>query len=395
MMKAFTVVKFFRSNRLLINPVIFSNKFNFHKYFVLRNFSLMESLDKNQIQKANEETSRKLASVQIVEDIKPHLNSNHLALATVLGWQVVIKKEEVKVGDKIVYFEIDSILPEKEWSNFLKVKKFKIKTIKLCGEISQGLIMPLKILSDNGEVNPDDFTPGQDLTNLIGVKKHQTETELTSEQIACSFPLEHIEKSDEPRIQSEPQILIGFKGKPYYATLKYDGTSSTYLVDPNNKEEFYVCSRNLRRQYIKKSDEIYSFIADKYKIREKLLAEDCRYAIQGEIYGPKVAKNLLGVKNQTMAVFNARDLKEKRYLDCEELEALCKKLDLPMVEIIEKGEDFNYSLNELKEKSKGNYPNTKNPREGLVFRLTQNWYSEKRNSFKIINDDFLVKHDAK
>lgn len=360
----------------------------------------MEQLNQQQIEAANEETSRKLASVQIIQEIKPHLNSDNLALATVLGWQVVIKKEEVKVGDKIVYFEIDSILPEKEWSNFLKEKNFKIKTIKLRGEVSQGLIMPLKILDEFQEINQDDFVTGQDLTKLIGVKKHQTDIEgrgSSNEQVS-SFPIDLIDKSDEPRIQSEPQILERFKGKPYYATLKYDGTSSTYLVDPSNRGEFYVCSRNFRREYIENSnDEVYSIIADKYKIREKLLAEDCRYAIQGEIYGPKVAKNLLGVKNLSLAVFNAKDLKEQRYLECEELENLCKKLDLPMVEIIETGENFEYTINDLKQKSKGYYPNTKTPREGLVFRLSQNWYSQnqKRCSFKIINDDFLVKHDSK
>jgi len=85
----------------------------------------------------NNNRSRKLASVQLVEEVKIHTNANSLELALILGWQVVIKKDEVKKGQKVVYFEIDSILPDKPWSQFMRERKFRIKTIKLRGEISQ------------------------------------------------------------------------------------------------------------------------------------------------------------------------------------------------------------------------------------------------------------------
>jgi ATP-dependent RNA circularization protein (DNA/RNA ligase family) len=94
-------------------------------------------------------------------------------------------------------------------------------------------------------------------------------------------------------------------------------------------------------------------------------------------------------------VFNAKDLKENRYLNMDELQALCSKLSLPMVEILETGLEFNYNLEQLKNLSKGNYPNSKYPREGIVFRLQKDWNSGHRSSFKIINDDFLIKQDGK
>lgn len=94
---------------------------------------------------------RKLASVQVVEAIVPHPNANALQLAKVLGWQVVIRMDEVKAGDKIVYCEIDSLLPgSAEWLPEAIKKRvaeqtskewFRIKTIKLRGELSQGLIV--------------------------------------------------------------------------------------------------------------------------------------------------------------------------------------------------------------------------------------------------------------
>jgi RNA ligase (TIGR02306 family) len=333
---------------------------------------------------------RKLASIQVVSDIKIHLNADRLALAKVLGWQVVIQKEEFKIGQKVVYFEIDSLLPEKPWSEFMRARQFRVKTVKLRGEISQGLILPLKILGD--DANENDFEIGQNLTELIGVNKYEDDADHKSETEGktSNFPSHLVEKTDEPRIQSIPYMIEKFMGQSYYASLKYDGTSATYLIDPNNKETFYICSRNLTKEYV--PGELYSRIADEFKIKENLLKNDCRYAIQGEIYGPKISKNYHQAKKTSFAVFNIKDLIENRFLDMQELVDTCKKLNLPMVEIVEKSESFNYSLEELKNLSKGNYPGTKNPREGLVFRLQNEWNKDYRLSFKIINDDFLVKH---
>jgi RNA ligase (TIGR02306 family) len=335
-------------------------------------------------------SKRKLASIQEVAEINPHLNSDRLALAKILGWQVVIKKEEFQIGEKVVYFEIDSLLPDKPWSEFIKAREFKVKTIKLRGEISQGLILPLKILGDN--INEDDYQIGENLTEVIGVTRFDHDAEYKSAIVVktSTFPDFFVEKTDEPRIQSNPGILNKFTGQSYYATLKYDGTSATYLIDPKDPEQFYICSRNLTRDY--DPNDIYSTIADEYKIKENLLKFDCRYAIQGEIYGPKISKNYLQASKVSFVVFSIKDLVSNIFLDMQELIDTCKKLNLRIVEIVEVGESFNYSVEELKKLSKGNYPGTKNPREGLVFRLQKEWNKLYRLSFKIINDDFLIKH---
>jgi RNA ligase (TIGR02306 family) len=343
----------------------------------------------------NETTTRKLASVQIIKDIVEHTNSDNLALAKVLGWQVVVKRNEFKPGQKIVYFEIDSLLPDKTWCDFMKNCDFKVKTIKLRGEISQGLILPLSILGDN--INESDNDEGKNLTDELGIVKYKIDAE---ESITIkrggnvikikveTFPTHLIEKTDEPRIQSEPKILKLFEGKPYYAALKYDGTSGTYILNPNTND-FYICSRNNIREHTE--GDCYTDAADKYQIKEKLLAQKNKYALQCEVYGPTINNNYLAVDNQKIAVFTIKDLTEGRFLDYDEFCAKCKELDLPMVEVMEEGDSFNYTIDELKVKSKGVYVNTKNPREGLVFRLKSDWYGTKRASFKIINDDYLVK----
>jgi len=247
-------------------------------------------------------------------------------------------------------------------------------------------------------------------------KKLKSQMQVEQKRVDTTFPSHlGIPKTDEPRIQSAPELLEAFKGKPYYATLKYDGSSATYCFDitkPNeNSYEFCICSRN----YI--SPESYYDRAEKiYDIRNKLQKAGHHIAIQCEIYGPKIAKNPLQKKELSIAVFNVFDINEKRFFDLDEMEKFCKEYDLPLVEILEKGENFNYaSVEELIQLAKGNYEGTNNPREGVVFRTQKEFhiiYDEeeicdqlgnislqeklkhleklKRKSFKIINDDYLI-----
>ena len=95
---------------------------------------------------------RKLAHIELIESLKPIIGADKIEVATVLGWECVVKKDEFKVGDKIIYIEVDSVLPEKPEFEFLRDRKFKIKTIKLKGQISMGLILPLNILKKYGKL---------------------------------------------------------------------------------------------------------------------------------------------------------------------------------------------------------------------------------------------------
>jgi len=350
------------------------------------------------VKQNDDECLRKLASVQLIDEIKYHSNADSLELAIIGGWQVVIRKDDgFKAGDKIIYFEIDSLLPkEKEWAKPFEKNKFRIKTIKLRKELSQGLILPLSILGK--DVDFSKFEVGKDLTKDLDVTKYENDSEEPyngGKNKVSGFPSHFgIEKTDEPRIQSNVKYLEIFKGQPYYASLKYDGTSSTFFVDPMKKNEFYICSRNQRVT----SDDtdltcVYSQAATKFNLKEKLTSLGCKYAIQGEIYGPKIQNNLLKKKDLCLSVFSIFDFDTQKFVDMQELIDICQKLDLQMVEIIEKGDSFNYNMHQLKEKSKGLYEGTTNFREGLVFRLQKNWHDHDKSSrcsFKIINDDFLL-----
>ena len=83
----------------------------------------------------------KLASVEIIKNLKPHPNADKIELAQILGWQTVVKKETYKEGDKVIFIVIDSIIPNTEWSAFLQDKTdsnkpIRLKMIKLRGEHS-------------------------------------------------------------------------------------------------------------------------------------------------------------------------------------------------------------------------------------------------------------------
>lgn len=120
----------------------------------------------------------KLASVEKIINIQPIPNADAIETATVLGWEVVIKKGEYKVGDLCAYIQIDTIVPDKPEFEFLRERKFRVRTIKLRKQISQGLIVPLPI---NSRGFTTQWNEGDDLTDVLGIIKYSKEPEMIEE----------------------------------------------------------------------------------------------------------------------------------------------------------------------------------------------------------------------
>ena len=132
-----------------------------------------------------------------------------------------------------------------------------------------------------------------------------------------------------------------------------------------------VCSRNIVIDKDEKKN-IYWDTAIKYDIQKKLEKFEGKYAIQGEIYGPKINKNRLEEKEIKIAVFTIKNVIDNYYLDFKELVQVCKDMGLPMVEVIEEG-IFKYkTMEEIVEKGKGFYPITKYPKKGIFYRSKKN-----------------------
>ncbi|KAM3094772.1 RNA ligase (ATP) [Phormidesmis sp. 146-12] len=324
---------------------------------------------------------RKLVSVQTIAKLEPISGADFIEKATVMGWSLVVKKGEFEVGDRCAFFEIDSVLPEKDWSEFMRPSKFRVKTKKMKGVLSQGLALPLS--SCLPAQSSFDYQVGDDMTQLCEVIKFEPVIPEDSKDQAAGFP-SFVPKTDEIRVQSAIAVLDELRGKTVYFSLKCDGTSATYA---KLDDKLYVCSRNYE---LKPSQNAYWQMVDQYNLTQ--LPDG--FAVQGEICGPGIQKNRLGLKGLDLFVFSVFDIQAGRFLDFDSLCKFCTKWGLQTVPILSVGQPFNYSLEDLLTLAEGYYEDTKNHREGIVVRPIVETHSQVLQgqlSIKVINNQYLLK----
>ncbi|MCL2632757.1 MAG: 2'-5' RNA ligase [Coriobacteriia bacterium] len=338
---------------------------------------------------------RKLVSIQIVKDIRPIASADSIELVTILGWGVVTKKNEFSIGQKCVFFEVDSFLPTEERFEFLRSSSyrkndfmgegFRLKTAKLRGEMSQGLAMPLSDfpeLSENIEIDTD-------LAEILGVRKWEApETESSFGTIAESFPT-WVSKTDETRVQSAEGVIAELHGKPYYISTKLDGTS----ISMGRKDgEFWVAGRNaLHKDDGKSSAWKY---ARKMNIEVSSETWEKDYTIQGEFCAGGIQGNKLRLTEPKWFIFNVIDPDTNKRLPLPEMLEFCENLGLATVPIEETGDSFDYtSISSLLDRAEGQY-DSGTTKEGIVIRSIAPMYSETLRSdmsFKVINNKYLLK----
>jgi len=329
--------------------------------------------------------NRKLASVQEIKAIMPIDGADFIEQAQVLGWSMVVKRGEFKAGDHAIMFEIDSVLPDQPVFEFMRASKFRVRTKRMKRVLAQGLCLPLSAFPDVTK----DAEIGTDVTALLGVTKYEPPEDSSVGGIARgNFPA-YVSKTDETRIQSVPSVLDELRDVPCYVSVKQDGTSATYVV---HGEDQLVCSRNMA---LNESDtNVHWIIQRRYDILGKLKARGGSWAMQGEICGPKIQANRLGLVESEFYCFNVFDIGNGRYLDFADLQRFCVDLGVKTVPI----EDANFSLAghtvaSMLELAQGQYPSGL-PREGIVIRPLVETFSYRlhgRASFKVINNAFLLK----
>jgi RNA ligase (TIGR02306 family) len=330
---------------------------------------------------------RALVTIQRVKAVTAIPNSDFLETAHVMGWQCVVKKNEFKTGDLGVYFEVDSFLPVDPRYEFLRDSSyrenedngggFRIRTVKMRGQLSQGLFLALPLFPELGGSGE-----GSDVTEKLGVKKwYVPETAGAGGAIIGERPY-GIPASDEIRIQSAPELLDSLRGKPYYITTKMDGTSGiVYYIDG----KIGCCSRN--KEIKDEADALYWAPVYKYGLKEKLARYGKNIVLTGEICGPGIQKNRLRLSALEWYVFDVKDWDSGRYLPYGEALGLCSSFGVPFVPLEEQGGSFAYTLEELLEKARGKYPSGLD-KEGIVVRDAD---SPKAVSFKVLNNDALLK----
>lgn len=337
---------------------------------------------------------RKLATIQEIKEILPIENADLIELVKILGWKCIVKKNEFKIGDRGVYFEVDSFLPMEEKYNFLKNsyrknnfmgEGYRIKTMQLKGELSQGLFLPLVLFN---EFDLENMETGKDVTELLGIKKWDVpEIENISGKIIGIKPF-NIPTTNELRVQSYEILLEKIKGKPYYISTKMDGTSCSIYY---NEGKLGVCGRN----YEYKDTENCSMwkYVHKNNILEKMHKYNRNIVLQGEFCGEGIQKNRLRLKNPEYYIFDIIDLDKVKRLNYKDLIETTQTLGMKTVPIEEVGEKFEYNLEEILERAKGKYESGLD-KEGIVVRpLIQEFVPDihTKLSFKVLNNNFLIK----
>lgn len=354
---------------------------------------------------------RTLASIQTIADIMPIEGRDRIVLATVLGWHVIVTKD-FNVGDRVVFCEIDSVLPEKPEFEFLRSKNFRIRTMKMAGVISQGICFPLDILPEQYR----SLDVGEDVTNIIGVKQYEPTMDKEEELKACGqksvkhYPAllmrfrwfrslvlpkktkggwpDFISKTDETRIQNMPWICED--KREWTATEKIDGQSGTFALVRHkglfrDKFEYIVCSRNLRLMHPDNSS--YWKVSEKYQIENALknmIGDREWIAIQGECVGPKIQKNKYGLTDYDLYVFNL--LYPTGRVDSVRAKSICENRGLNFVPIINKNYVLPDTVDEILDYANGQSLLADTLREGIVFRSTDG-----KQSFKAVSPEFLLK----
>lgn len=391
---------------------------------------------------------RSLAHVEKVSWIKPIEGADNIEVIGVLGWVCIAKIGEFKKGDLCVYIEIDSKVPEKEWSEFLRGKHFKIKTMKLnrFNVISQGIALPLGIF--DVDIPKEE---GTDVTELLEIKysnpkdqkrksegpdkydvmiqrnkklfekswakwlmKRQWGKKLMFALFGDEKDVEHrfpkkfpnISKTDQERCENMPNILSD--KTPFVRTQKCDGSSATYILEVLNSRfghesyEFYVCSRNLRvfknEDPLIDDDNPYWDVAAKYDIENKLMDylkkhKGCEYVCwQGEICGPKIQGNPHNLSENHLYLFHMID-SENGMFDIRDAKELWDEYEMESVPIDEEEYILPDDFEEFKKSADGCYDssvcegNKKCMLEGYVYYKT----TDSKFSFKNISRKYLLK----
>lgn len=273
---------------------------------------------------------RELAYIVTIDEIRPIPNYDRVEHARVGGWWVIVKKDQFQVGEPAIYIEVDSKVPEKEPFMFLEKKHFKVKTQKMCGVVSQGLLMhpsdfgwlittPMVGIFDRD--NAIAYNIGDFLTKTLGItyaseednkrkapsadkykKMAQRRPDIFKKPWArwmmkrewgkkvmfffygkakdkkSGWPVgmfPGVSKTDQERCENMTWILED--KTPFIVTQKCDGSSGTYILERKGKKkyEFYVCSRNVRmtnedQECFYGSHNYYWEVAHKYEIEKKM-----------------------------------------------------------------------------------------------------------------------------
>lgn len=332
---------------------------------------------------------RKLVTVRTVDEILPIEGADAIECAKIGGWRVVVKKGEFTAGDKCVYFEIDSFLPEgnPNWQfliersvrDYAGVRGHVLRSIKLRGVVSQGLIMPVSILEEKG-ISLDE----EDITTALGVLKYEPlDTNFSNSDALGNFPTHLFPKTDQERVQNLHPSIFDEGALEYFATEKLDGSSHTVY---HHNGHVGICSRNLELKTDNESRTATQTLFTRLGLKEKLLACGKNLALQGELIGPKIQNNQYKLGFNDWRLFSIYDIDNARYYSMKEVFEFAQEHDIKTVPNVTHKVQFTRSVDEWVEAVNGMKSEVVDAMaEGIVVQLKGGV------TFKVINNKWLLK----
>lgn len=341
--------------------------------------------------------TRKLATIRKINDIRPIEGADAIECAVVGGWTVVVKKGEYKPGDVAVYCEVDSWIPHSlapflskgnEPREFNGVKGERLRTVRLRGQLSQGLLLPLSTVFSLPPDTGLDIVGG-DVTEPLGIQKW--ERPITADmagQMRGDFP-GFIPKTDEERLQNLTQEFAEWREQPltWEESEKLEGSSMTVYV---RDEDEGVCSRNI--DLVRNEDNTFWRVAVRDGIIEKIRSTGRNLAVQGELIGPGIQDNIYQLKDHEFRVYKIYDINAGEFLQPADRRELTETLGLKHVPVFRAARVFTAqdTADSLIEQADGySVMGLKDTlQEGKVFKCNE----LPGVSFKTISNKYLLKH---
>lgn len=355
--------------------------------------------------------TRKLASIQQINGVYPIVGADRICQYGINGWRVVDQVGKYGTGDKVIFCEVDSWISNELCSFLTKPghspKEFnsilgqRLRTVKLRGALSQGLILPMSVMGiefykdrdsrglDNcwvKTIGPKVLGAtdkiGADVSEFLGIVKWELPPDYFQADQKGNFPT-FLFKSDQERIQNcYDDLLPVFATETFEVQEKMEGQSHTVYF---NNGEFGVCSRNFD---LKDSDNTFWNSARKYDMETKLRALGCNIAVISEQCGPGIGGNIYKLTEHQLFVFDIFDIDQQEYLKPKDRVALVNELGLTSATVLASDYVFNgISCDAILAYADGGsvvgFTNTL--REGLVFKAN----SKARVSFKAVSNKYL------
>lgn len=334
-----------------------------------------------------------LAIVSKIESIRPIEGKDRIVMATIENYNSIIPKDEYKVGDTAVYVFYDAILPaDNPDFEFLrarcysaKLDGFRIRPLKMGGEVSEGLVLPMSVLPKDKE-----YKIGDIVTDDLKIRLYEVPEVATPAEVVGGYPT-MIPKSDEDNIEKVFKYYPTWKDMEFYVTEKIDGTAATWIYEIEN-DSFRVFSHNWE---VGESG-VWFDAARNVGLKGKM-ASYCKnhnfpsFVLQGEVVAPNVQKNLYNVSKADLFIYGMMTIEGRRYC-FEEMKEACAEMDIKTVPILSESEYMPDNIEALLKSCEGRSTQADIPREGVVWRVTA---SGKDIHFKVKSRPYKVWFDKK